>query len=779
MIRRLAPLVTASLVLVAATSVVVGQSQPAYKDPALPVDARVADLVSRMTLDEKIAQTLAVWQQKTQLVDASGNFDASHAAAVLEHGIGQITRPSDGVDRKGRRRSPRETVEFVNAIQTWVLEHTRLAVPVMFHEEALHGLAALKGTNFPVPIGLASTWDPAIVERVFTIAAREARSRGAQQVLAPVLDLARDPRWGRTEETYGEDPHLVSEIGLAAIRGYQGPMPALTAGHVFATAKHYAAHGPHEGGINTAPTQVPERELREELLWSFERAIKEGHIAAVMPSYNEIDGVPSTASHFLLERVLRQEWGFEGMVVSDYNAIEQLAERHHVAGSMPEAARLALDAGVDLELPDRRAYLTLADEVRTGRVDERLVDRAAGHVLRLKFLAGLFEHPYTDADAADGVPNTPDAQALALEAARESLILLKNDHQTLPLDRAKLHTLAVVGPNAADVHLGGYSEDPGRGVSILQGIKDKAGAVKVVYAEGCRITEEPPNWNRDEVVPADQAKNRQRIADAVKLARTADAIVTVIGTNESTSREAWADNHLGDMATLDLISQQGDLVDALVGTGKPVVVVLMNGRPLSVTEVAARVPAMLEVWYAGQEGGTAVAEALFGDVNPGGKLPISVPRTVGQLPVYYDRRPTSFRDYLFESRGPLFAFGHGLSYTTFTLDGLKLADSQIGPSGHTTMSVHVTNTGSRSGDEVVQMYVHDVVASVTRPVKQLRGFKRVSLKPGESTVVTLPIGPEALWLVDQQMRRHVEPGDFEILVGTSSQTTLTTVLTVK
>jgi beta-glucosidase len=779
MIRRLAPLVTASLVLIVATSVVVGQSQPAYKNPTLPVDARVTDLVSRMTLDEKIAQTLAVWQQKTQLVDASGNFDASHAAAVLEHGIGQITRPSDGVDRKGRRRSPRETVEFVNAIQKWVLEHTRLAVPVMFHEEALHGLAALKGTNFPVPIGLASTWDPAIVERVFAVAAREARSRGAQQVLSPVLDLARDPRWGRTEETYGEDPHLVSEIGLAAIRGYQGPMPALTAGHVFATAKHYAAHGPHEGGVNTAPTQVPERELREELLWSFERAIKEGHIAAVMPSYNEIDGVPSTASHFLLERVLRQEWGFEGMVVSDYNAIEQLAERHHVAGSMPEAARLALDAGVDLELPDRRAYLTLADEVRTGRVDERLVDRAAGHVLRLKFLADLFEHPYTDADAADGMPNTPDAQALALEAARESLILLKNDHQTLPLDRAKLHTLAVVGPNAADVHLGGYSEDPGRGVSILQGIKDKAGAVKVVYAEGCRITEEPPNWNRDEVVPADAAKNRQRIADAVKLARTADAIVTVIGTNESTSREAWADNHLGDMATLDLISQQGDLVDALVATGKPVVVVLMNGRPLSVTEVAAKVPAMLEVWYAGQEGGTAVAEALFGDVNPGGKLPISVPRTVGQLPVYYDRKPTSFRDYLFESRGPLFAFGHGLSYTTFTLDGLKLADSQIGPSGHTTMSVRVTNTGSRAGDEVVQMYVHDVVASVTRPVKQLRGFKRVSLKPGESTVVTLPIGPEALWLVDQQIQRHVEPGEFEILVGSSSQTTLRAMLTVK
>jgi beta-glucosidase len=778
MIRRFTSLAIAAIAVASATSVLVGQSQPAYKDASLPVEARVADLVSRMTLDEQIAQTLAVWQQKRMLVDASGNFDASKATTVLQNGIGQITRVSDGIER-GKRRSPRETVEFANAIQKWVIEHTRLGIPVMFHEEALHGLAATKGTNFPVPIGLASTWDPAIVERVFAVAAREARSRGAQQVLAPEFDLARDPRWGRTEETYGEDPHLVSEMGLAAVRGYQGPMPQLTAGHVFATAKHFAAHGSHEGGINTAPTQVSERMLREELLWPFERAIKEGQIAAVMPSYNEIDGVPSTASRFLLQRILRQEWGFQGVIVSDYNAIEQLAERHHVAADMAGAARLAIEAGDDLEMPDRRAYLTLADEVKAGRVDPKLVALAAGHMLRLKFLAGLFEHPFTDADAADGVPNTPDAQALALDVARESLILLKNEKQTLPLDRTKIKTLAVVGPNAGDLHLGGYSEDPGRGVSILQGIKDKAGAVKVVFSEGVRITEEPPDWGRDKVVPADAAKNTQRIADAVKVAKTADAIVAVVGTNESTSREAYADNHLGDMATLDLISQQNDLIDALAATGKPVVMVLMNGRPVSATQAAGKVPAILEIWYPGQEGGTAVAEALFGDINPGGKLPITVARNVGQLPIYYNRRPTSFRDYLFETRGPLFPFGYGLSYTTFKLSDLTLADSTIGPSGRTTMSVKVSNTGSRAGDEIVQMYVHDVVASVTRPVKQLRGFKRVSLKPGESTTVTLPIGPEALWLIDQDMHRRVEPGDFEILVGDSSETSLKATLTVR
>jgi beta-glucosidase len=771
---------TALPLAIAAALTLPAQPTPPYRDASLPVERRVEDLLARMTLDEKVEQTMAMWQQKRGLVDANGAFDPAKAAQILQNGIGQITRASDGVERGNKRRGPRETAEFVNAIQHWVMDHTRLAIPAMFHEEALHGLAAAKGTNFPVPIGLASTWDPALVERVTAVAAREARARGAQQVLCPVLDLARDPRWGRTEETYGEDPQLVSDIGLAAIRGYQGPGPALTPGHVFATAKHFAAHGPNEGGINTAPTQVPERELREELLWPFERAILEGHVMSVMPSYNEVDGVPSTASQFLLQGILRQEWGFQGFVVSDYNAIEQLVDRHKVAGSMNEAARISIAAGVDLELPDRKAYLTMVEDVKAGRLDERLVDAAARHVLRLKFLAGLFEHPYADPDEAERVTNTADAQALALEAARASLVLLKNDNNLLPLDRSKVHKLAVVGPNAADVHLGGYSEDPGRGISVLQGLRDKAGrGVEIVYAEGTRITESPASWGNNEVTAADPAKNAQRIAEAIGIARTADAIVAVIGTNESTSREAYADNHLGDAATLDLIGNQQELVDQLVATGNPVVVVLMNGRPLSITQVVAKAPAILEVWYAGQEGGTAIAEALFGDINPGGKLPISVPRTVGQLPVYYNRKATSFRNYLFESRAPLFPFGHGLSYTTFALADLTLADTTIGPSGRTTASVRVTNTGARAGDEVVQLYVHDLVASVTRPVKQLRAFQRVSLKPGESRVVTLPIGPEALWLIDQQMVRRVEPGDFEILVGTSSTTTLKATLTVK
>ena len=777
--RATSPALWSALLASLLASATAAQSPP-YRDAALPVEQRVDDLLGRMTLEEKVAQTVALWQQKRLIVDAEGNFDPAKAGEVLRHGLGQVTRPSDGQARGGTRRSPRETVEFANAIQQWVVENTRLGIPVMFHEEALHGLAAKGGTHFPVPIGLASTWDEALIERVFTVAAAEARARGAQQVLSPVLDLAWDPRWGRVEETYGEDPHLVARMALAAIRGYQGPMPALTPGHVFAAMKHYAAHGPNEGGINTAPTSISERLLREELLWPFEVAVREGRVSGVMPSYNEVDGVPSHASHFLLQQVLRGEWGFEGIVVSDYNAIEQLAGRHHVAADLAEAGRLAIEAGVDLELPDRAAYLTLVDGVRAGRVSRQALDRAVRAMLRLKFLAGLFEHPYADAAEAERITNSAEHQTVALEAARKSLVLLKNSNGTLPLDRSRIRTLAVIGPNAADVHLGGYSEDPGRGVSVLQGIRDAAGPdVKVVHAEGVRITEDPPSWYRDDVALADPAKNRARISEAVQVARGADVIVAVVGTNVSIVREAYSDTHLGDNTTLGLVAQQDELITALVKTGRPVILVLVNGQPLSIPETVESVPAVLEAWYAGQEGGTAVGEALFGEVNPGGKLPVSIARSVGQLPIRYNRKPTSFRNYAFDTRAPLFPFGHGLSYTTFELDGLTLEDPEIGSHGRTVARVRVRNTGTRAGDEVVQLYVHDKVASVTRPVKQLRAFKRVTLEPGATAIVELPIGPEALWLWDRQMVRRVEPGEFDLLVGTSSETTLTATLRVR
>jgi beta-glucosidase len=764
-------------VLFAAVAVVatLHAQSPPYRDASRSLDERTSDLLARMTIEEKVAQLIGTWQRNLDIQGADARFDPAKAKALIGHGIGQIARPSEIMAPGGRKyRSPREQAEYVNAVQKWLLENTRLGIPAMFHEEALHGLTASRGTHFPVPIGLASTWDPALVERLMAVAAKEARARGAQHVLSPVVDLGRDPRWGRIEETYGEDPYLVSRLGVAAVRGYQGRTLPLAKDKVFATLKHFAGHGSHEGGINTAPPLVAERLLRSELLVPFEVAIKEAGAYAVMPSYNEIDGVAAHANEWLLEEVLRREWGFRGLVVSDYMGVEQLMNRHKVAVDKADAARQALEAGVDIELPDPDGYPSLTAMVKSGRVAETTVDRAVARVLRAKFLAGLFEHPYVDADEAERVTNTADHQRLALEAARKSIVLLKNTGSLLPFDRTKLRTLAVIGPNAKGVHLGGYSRDPGRGVDVLSGITAAAGtSVRIAYAEGVRITEHEANWGADEVVLGDPAKNRARIQEAVKVARQADAIVLVIGTNESVSREAWADNHLGDVADLTLMSQQGELVDAMLQLSKPLVVVLINGRPLAIPDVAVRVPAILEAWYVGQEGGTAVGEVLFGDVNPGGKLPVTFPRHTGQLPVYYNRRPTSFRSHLDLARTPLWPFGHGLSYTTFTISNLRVTPETIGPSGKVSVTVDVANTGSRAGDEVVQLYLRDVVSSVTRPVKELRGFERVTLAPGEKKTVTFTLGPDALSLVDRRMQRVVEPGRFEVKAGASSDTVVT------
>ena len=769
-----------SLAAIAIVAALLEAQGPLYRQAAAPVDARVADLLARMTLEEKVAQLLGIWNRKREIQNAQGGFDPTNAKALIGFGIGEVSRPSEVARPTSGAlyRSAREHALFVNAVQKWLVENTRLGIPAMFHEEALHGLTAPGGTHFPVPIGLASTWDPPLVERLMSVAALEGRARGTQHVLSPVVDLGRDPRWGRIEETYGEDPYLVTQMGVAAVRGYQGTALPLAADKVFATLKHFAGHGSHEGGINTAPPLVSERLLRAELLVPFEVAVKAG-AHTVMPSYNEVDGVPAHANRWLLTDLLRREWGFTGLVVSDYFGLEQLATRHRVASDKADAGVQALEAGVDLELPDPHGFSELVGLVRDGRVAESLIDRSVARMLRAKILAGLFENPYVDPDRAERVTNTAEHQALALEAARKSIVLLKNQGGLLPLDRARVKTLAVIGPNAKGVHLGGYSRDPGRGVDVLSGITARAGAgVKVVYAEGVRITEHEADWGGDTVVLGNPVQNRARIQEAVKVARDADAIVLAIGTNESVSREAWADNHLGDVADLTLMSNQEELVQAMLQTGKPVIALLVNGRPLAVPLVAERVPAIIEAWYAGQEGGTAIGEVLFGDVNPGGKLPVTFPRHTGQLPVYYNRRATSFRNHLDLTREPLWAFGFGLSYTTFQLDELRVASPTIGPGGRTEVTVRVRNSGARAGDEVVQLYIRDQVSSVTRPVKELRGFARVTLQPGESTTVGFTLGPDELSLIDRRMQRVVEPGRFDIMVGTSSATTLTAALDV-
>ncbi|RMH59144.1 MAG: beta-glucosidase [Bacteroidetes bacterium] len=749
------------------------EDRPLYRDARQPAEARVQDLLARMTLEEKAAQMQCVWNEKaTTLVDADGRFDPDKARAAFAdgHGLGQVGRPSDAGGGLGARRQ----AELTNAIQRFFLEHSRLGIPVIFHEECLHGQAAPEGTSFPQPIALGATFDPDLVEALYAMTAREARARGAHQALTPVVDVARDPRWGRVEETFGEDPYLVARLGVAAVRGFQGDGSFRDKTRLIATLKHFAAHGQPEGGMNCGPVNVSERELREVFLMPFKRAIQEAGAISVMASYNEIDGVPSHANRWLLRDVLRGEWGFDGFVVSDYYAIWELHDRpdthgHHVAADKKEACALAVRAGVNIELPEPDCYRHLVELVRAGVLDEAMLDELVAPMLLWKFRLGLFDDPYVDPEEAERVVRSEAHRALARRAAEEAITLLKNDGPVLPLDPARLRRVAVIGPNAHRSLLGGYSGRPLHDVSVLDGIRARVGeTVEVLYHEGCKITV-GGSWNDDAVVPSDPEEDRRLIAEAVAVARQADVIVLAIGGNEQTSREAWARNHMGDRARLDLVGRQQELVDAMVATGKPVVVLLFGGRPLAIGPVVDAVPAVCVCWYLGQETGHAVAGVLFGDVNPGGKLPISFPRSVGPLPVFYNHKPSARRGYLFDEATPLFPFGFGLSYTTFALSNVRLDPDAIPPDGSTRLYVDVTNTGSRAGTEVVQLYIRDRVSSVTRPVKELRGFARVTLDPGERTTVCFDITPEHLAFYDINMEYVVEPGDFLLMVGTSSR----------
>ena len=747
----------------------VAQNTLPYRDSKLPVEQRVTDLLSRMTLEEKIAQLEGAWENKqffsdpqALFVNEKGQFLPDHAAVLMKNGLGEISRPSEN-------RDPRAMAEYTNTVQKWMRENTRLGIPVLFHDECLHGHVAPKATSYPQAIALASTWDPSLLHEVFTATAAEARARGVQQCLAPVLDLARDPRWGRTEETYGEDPYLVSRLGVAAITGYQGTGPGIDRAHVMATAKHFAVHGQPEGGTNVGPANYSERTIREYWLKPFEAAVKEAHVATVMPSYNEIDGIPSHSNKHLLQDILRREWGFQGLITSDYFGPTELRTVHHIVATEDEAGRLAFESGVDVELPFNQAYGSLIDQVKAGKVAEAAVDRSVSRVLTAKFMAGLFEDPYVNADYAEKITNNAEHQQLALKAAHEAIILLKNQDNLLPLAKNKYKRIAVIGPNAAELHLGGYSNQPGRGVSVLQAIKNKVGSsAEISYALGCKITESNPDWDADKVVLGDPALNAKRIEEAAKVAAAADVVILALGGNEQTSREAWAVNHPGDRDNLDLLGNQDDLVKAVLAAGKPTIVFLQHGRPNSINYIAEQVPAVLDGWYLGQEGGRAVADVLFGDYNPAGRLPITVPRSTGQLPDYYYQKPSAKREYLGSTVLPLFPFGWGLSYSTFQYAHVRATPDSIGPQGRTTVSVDVTNSGAVRGDEVVQLYIRDDVSSVTRPVKELRGFRRITLNPGEAKTVEFTLGPEDLSFLNQDMHRVVEPGTFTIMVGGNS-----------
>ncbi len=753
-----------------------------YKNPKLSIDERVSDLLSRMTLEEKVAQMICIWgQKKTTILDDQGALDLSKLKSNFSKGLGQIGRLSD----TNCGLTPVEMTILANQIQKYFTENTRLGIPVIFHEECLHGLAAKDATSYPQPIGLAATFNPELIEEIYTAIAEDARSRGAHQALTPVVDVAREPRWGRVEETFGEDPYLVSRMGVAAVKGFQGdgsfkkqPNGRADKKRVIATLKHFAAHGQPESGTNCGPVNVSERLLRDTFLYPFKKAIEEGNALSVMASYNEIDGIPSHANQWLLKKILREEWGFQGFVVSDYYAVTELnlrdeAVSHSVAKDKDEAAMIAVNSGVNIELPDPDCYPNLVYLVKEGKIKESTIDELVGSLLKHKFLLGLFEDPYVDSDDVQTEVRLERERSLALKAAHQTITLLKNESNLLPLDLSnkdqKKKTIAVIGPNADYKLLGGYSGKPKYYTSVLEGIRSKAGDnFNIIYSEGCKITAKGA-WDVDEIEFPNPEENKKLIKEAVETALKSDIVVLAVGDNELTSREAWNKNHMGDRADLELFGVQNELVKAVVETGKPVIALIFNGRPISINYIKSNVPAILECWYLGQETGIAVADVLFGDYNPGGKLPISIPRSAGHVPSFYNYKPSARRGYLGDEVTPLYPFGFGLSYTNFEFSNLRLEKSKITKDESTKVFVDIKNTGSRYGEEVVQMYIRDVFSSVTRPVKELKGFKRLALKSGESKTVSLTIEPEILSFTNIDMEFVVEPGDFEIMVGNSSR----------
>ena len=753
------------------------EEQPLYRDASRPVDERVRDLLARMTVDEKLAQLAGVWS--TALVE-KGRFSAEKAAAAISQGAGHVTRPAGSTGLR-----PADSARLVNACQRWLVENTRLGIPAIMHEESCAGYAASGGTCFPQAIGLAATWEPELIEEACRVIRSQMRAVGAHQALAPVLDVARDPRWGRTEETYGEDPYLIARIGVAYVKGMQGDDPRTG---IVATGKHFAGYSASEGGLNWAPAHIGRRELLEVYVTPFAATIREAGLGSIMNAYHEIDGVPCGASPELFEGLLRGELGFDGVVVTDYTTIPMLLHYHHLTDDKAEAARLALEAGLDVELPDGNYYREpLRQALADGRVEMALVERSVARVLRMKFQLGLFEDPYVDADAAPAVFETPQQRELARRVAQKSVVLLKNDGDLLPLSRS-LRKIAVIGPNADNprAHLGDYHfpahievafqnqqiaqgiaappEEVARQaaesvpiVTVLEGVRSHAPDAEVVFAKGC------------DVLDASTAG----FAEAVDAARQAEVAIVVVGDRSGLTAGCTSGESI-DRADLGLPGAQQALVEAVVAAGKPTVVVLANGRPYAIPWIAEHVPAVVEAWLSGEEGGNAIADVLFGDAAPGGRLPVSFPHTVGQVPVYYAHKPSGGRtmwhgDYVEAPSKPLFPFGHGLSYTRFEYAGLSLSATEMAATGTLDIRCDVTNAGQRAGEEVVQLYVQDMAGSVTRPVKELRGFKRVALAPGETRRLTFQLDLSQLAFYDRQMRFVVEPGEFGVYVGSSSE----------
>ena len=741
-----------------------------YQNPKLSVEQRVNDLVSRMTLQEKVGQlrcTLA-WNYYTikgKNVEPSELFKKD----IAEGQIGMLwgTYRADPWTQKSLENglNPELAAKAGNALQKYVIEHTRLGIPLFLAEEAPHGHMAIGTTVFPTGFGMAATWNPALIEKTGEVIGQEIRLQGGHISYGPVLDLAREPRWSRVEETMGEDPVLAGELGAAMVKGLGGGILSKPYSTI-ATLKHFIGYGTTEAGQNGGITIAGARELQESFLPPFKKAIDAGALS-VMTSYNSLDGIPSTCSKALLTDLLRTQWGFNGFVVSDLYSIDGIHGTHRVAETKQQAGVMALKAGVDADL-GALAFGRLEDAVQKGMVTEAEIDVAVKRILKMKFEMGLFEHPYVDAAQAKQLVRSDNNKAVALQVAREVITLLKNQNHVLPL--SKTQKVLVCGPNADNVYnmLGDYTapQEEGNVKTILAGIRSKLPASQVTYVKGCAV--------RDTTA--------SNIAEAVAAAKQADVIVVAVGGSSArdfktsyketgaavTDSKTISDMDCGegfDRATLTPLGHQMQLLKALKATGKPLVVVYIEGRPMDKSWAAQHADALLTAYYPGQEGGTAIADVLFGDYNPAGRLPVSVPANVGQIPVYYNKKPPMPHDYVEMSARPLYAFGYGLSYTTFKYDDLNIEET-----GDTQFKVtfNVTNTGDMDGDEVVQLYLHDEFASTAQPMMQLKKFCRIFIPKGETKQVSFTLEAEDLEIVDQEMNHVVETGDFTVMIGPSS-----------
>jgi len=737
-----------------------------YENSSADINKRIDDLLRQMSLEEKTCQTATLYGYNRVLKDELPTAEWKNQ--VWKDGIANIDEHLNGWGAGAGSiyaRDVKKHVWAMNEVQRFFMEETRLGIPVDFTNEGLRGVASYTATSFPSEIGQGHTWDKALIREIGRITAKEARALGYTNIYAPTLDVARDQRWGRIEDVYGEDPYLASRLGVEMAKGLQENLT------VASTAKHFAVYSNNKGareGLSRTDPQTSPREVENIFLPPFKAAIKEAGILGIMSSYNDYDSIPVTGSKYWLTDRLRTDFGFKGYVVSDSAAVEFLYNKHGVAADMKEAVRQSIEAGLNVKTnftAPTDFILPLRELVKEGKVSMKTLDDRVRDVLRVKFLVGIFDHPYvTDADASERVVNSVQHQEVALRAARESLVLLKNEKNVLPLSKA-INSIAVIGPNADNDSNTQYRYGPNgvKGVTVLEGIKNKLGSkVTVNYAKGCEIIDE--KWPETEILPEPLTSAEQNeIKNAVDAAKKSEVAIVVLGDSSKTVGES------ASRSSLDLPGRQLELVQAIYATGKPVIVVLINGRPMSINWVDKYVPGIIEAWFPGAKGGTAIADVLFGDYNPGGKLTITFPKTVGQIPYNFPTKPNAqFEGEKTRVAGALYSFGHGLSFTTFAYSDLAISPLKQSLRGNVEVRVNVKNTGSREGDEVVQFYIRDQVSSVTTYEKLLRGFERLHLKPGEAKTLTFVLTPDDLALWDRSMHFVVEPGMFKVMLGSSS-----------